>query len=41
MAQHDLEKNKVITLPEFKAMFLDLEDLEMANSHKFKGGTNS
>jgi len=41
MAQHDIQKNKVITFIEFKAMFLDLEDLELATTHKFKGGTNS
>lgn len=35
MAQHDIEKNKVITFIEFKAMFLDLEDLEMAKHHNF------
>ena len=33
MAQHDIEKNKVITFIEFKAMFLDLEDLEVAKTH--------
>ena len=40
MAQHDIEKNKVITFIEFKAMFLDLEDLEMAKHHNFAKQTD-
>ena len=35
MAEHDIEKNKVITFIEFKAMFLDLQDLEDAKKFKF------
>ena len=30
MSQHDIEKNKVISFLEFKAMFLDLEDIDKA-----------
>ena len=36
MSEHDLEKNGVITYLEFKALFLDLEDLESAQ--KIKNG---
>lgn len=35
MSQHDIEKNKVITFLEFKAMFLDLEDIDKAKNHQF------
>ena len=35
MSEHDIQKNKVITFVEFKAMFLDLEDLEDAKHYKF------
>ena len=31
MDEHDIQKNGVITYLEFKALFLDLEDLELAN----------
>lgn len=30
MSEHDIQKNGVITYLEFKALFLDLEDLESA-----------
>ncbi len=35
MSEHDLAKNGVITYIEFKALFLDLEDLESAEKTKF------
>ena len=36
MNEHDIEKNGVITFLEFKALFLDLEDLDEANAVTFK-----
>ena len=37
MDEHDQLKNNKITFVEFKAMFLDLEDLEQAKEHQFSG----
>ena len=34
MKEHDLAKNGVITFDEFKAIFFDINDLEMAKVHK-------
>lgn len=36
MDEHDIQKNGVITYLEFKALFLDLEDLELANRTQLK-----
>lgn len=36
MDEHDIQKNGVITYLEFKALFLDLEDLDLANRTQLK-----
>jgi hypothetical protein len=36
MAEHDLEKNDVITFYEFKALLLDLGDVEEAERYQLK-----
>ena len=36
MAQHDLEKNDVITFYEFKALLLDLTDVAEAEEYQLK-----
>ena len=35
MQEHDLKKDGVISYIEFKALFLDLKDMEDANDYKF------
>ena len=45
MSEHDIKKNGVITFFEFKALFLDLADVDEAQKAKFtsqpdKGGTD-
>ena len=41
MKEHDIMKNNVISYNEFKAMFLDLEDLDLVKDHKFQNDTKS
>lgn len=41
MKEHDIMKNNVISYNEFKAMFLDLEDLDLVKAHKFENKPNS
>lgn len=36
MQEHDLARNGVITFVEFKALLLDIADVEMAALYKFK-----
>jgi hypothetical protein len=36
MAQHDLEKNNVISFHEFKALLLDLDDVMEAEKFELK-----
>jgi hypothetical protein len=36
MDEHDLEKDGVISFFEFKALFLDLKDIEDAMNYEFK-----